>query len=542
MQGASAPPPPPPGAAPPADPNAPAPGWDQADALAGAAAAPGGIPTPQPDITPYAGSAPPGALGATPTQATAEGLNVSARQQALDDKIAGVQAQGYDAAADTHAQAAAEKQQQAKDYEQFHAEARDRYEQAHRRILDAYDDYKKKAGSLKDPSSQYWEDKGTGARVLSGLASFSSALGAGLTGQGGNPYLDFLNKQIDRNYASHKQNISDMFDKQVAAGKIADTDTAWTRYQDEAKLHYYDLAQTHIQDTLKEHENRALGANVKNLAQKTNLDIEQQKIAQRAALSHAQAQAAAGAAASARAEALARQKRAEETFTKLYDNQPKDVSDEERVQGAFRALSAVPGIRDEDLASTSRAVGATPDGKGGWTLPKPTGGGADIDPETGRRYAPAELAKHKAVQTKVDAITHQVSQFLNDPAVTDAGGMMRGAQGVLPSSMQSQGVQDQGAKLNEIGSLMTSAIGSVAKDADGKPNKVMIERYHEKFEPTLADPPHVRQQKIASGLAFYKDLARSEGAKIPDEAAPTPGAAPPAANPFAAFGGRALGK
>lgn len=507
------------------------PDWAEADRLAGAAAAM--PPEPPAPIQPYAGGAPPGSLTATLPQATAELGNAGAQQGEINTQVAGNEANAYNAQADTLANAATEKQQNAADYTKFRQESDERYALDHQRAIDAYNEYTAKAGSLKDPSSQFWEDKGTGARVLSGLAAFASGMGAGLTGQGGNPYLDFLNKQIGQNYESHKQNISDLFQKQVAAGKIADTDENWSRFQDESKLKYYDLATQHVQSTLKSQENRALGQNVKLLANKTNLDLEAQQIARRQALSHAQAMAAAQASANARA----RQKEMRDRFDKFYGDQPKDASDEERVQGAFKALSS-EGYRDEELAPMARNVGAVPGERpGAWTLPKPETEGPGINPVTGRRYTREELDKHGAIQQKADAITGQLQTYLSDPAIMAPGGVVAGLKGELPSSWQGADIQTQRAKLAEIGSLMTSAIGSVAKDADGKPNKLTLERYHREFEPTLSDPPQVRQQKIVAGLNFYKNLARSEGAHVSENEDP-PGAVTPAAKSFfAQFGG-----
>jgi len=507
---------------------APQDAWDTADALAAdASEIP---PEPPAPVTPYAGGAAPGKITATPTQATAEGLNTLAQKQDVTTQGAEEQAAAHDEQAGVLDQAAAQKQKDAADYAHFRAESDERHTLDHQRTMQAYQDYAAKAGSLKDPSSQFWEDKGTGAQMLSGLAAFASGLGAGLTGQGGNPFLDYLNKRIDGNYAAHKQNISDLFDKQVAAGKIADTEDNWTHFQDEAKLKFYDLAHAHVQDMLKSVEQRALGQNVKNLAKQTNLDIEKQKIDMRAGLSHAQAVAAQAAAAAAAADRKAREKEMRESFVKVLDAHDKDLPQEERIQGAFKALGAL-GYRDEELAPFARGVGAVPGEKpGSWALPKVEGAGVP-------RQTPEEREKAAQIQTKVDAITSQIGKFLEDPAVTAPGGLISGAQGVLPSSLQPQHIQDQGAKLNEIGSLMTSAIGSVAKDADGKPTKVMIERYHEKFEPTLADPPHVRQNKIASGLEFYKELARSEGAKIEETPAPAAAPKPAGGANWAAFGG-----
>ena len=517
----------------------PPPGWDEANELAGAAGA-GYIPAPGPDTEPYGGAAKPGSLTATPTQYVAESGNLEARQANTNNAIAANEERGYNEAADIHTAEAAAKQKQAADYQQFRAEADARLEEDHQRHVDAYADYAKRAGSLKDPSEQFWEDKGTGARMLSGLAGFASGMGAGLTGAGGNPYLDYLNKQIGNNYAAHKQNISDLFDKQVAAGKIADTDANWTRFQDEAKLKYYDLATQHTQSLLKAQEQRALGSNVKQLANRTNQGLEQAQIDRRKALADAQAKAAAAAAGAAAARAAARQKEIDERFAKFYGEQDKDESPEQRTQAAFDALSKLPSIKDEDLARVSRSVGAIPNGQGGWALPKISQTHLDRK----------ERDKQYEVQNTVDAATKTISEYLKDPDVLGSSkGFWSGAantvQGAAPSFAQSHDTQAEVSKMNTVGAEMLGIIGKVAKDADGKPNKVMIEEFKDRFTPKIGDPPNVRAQKLKGGLDYIQKVAQTQAPNltIPGEEKPAATAAPAAGAPlprkadWSAFGG-----
>jgi hypothetical protein len=164
------------------------------------------------------------------------------------------------------------------------------------RTLQAYQDYAKQAGNLQDPANAYWDDHGkTVGRVLGGLAAFASGMGAGMLGKGGNPYLDYLNKQIEHNFQAHQENIKDLYNKQVAAGKIEDNEDSWRKFQESAKTKYYELATAHFTDLLQGVKSKAQGANIANLAAQTSADLDQQNIDRRNNLAKEQAaQAAAG--------------------------------------------------------------------------------------------------------------------------------------------------------------------------------------------------------------------------------------------------------
>jgi hypothetical protein len=290
-------------------------GWDSADALSGQAAQ-GLPPPPGPDTQPYAGGAPPGSITATPSQGTAEFLNTFAAQKGIAGAQGEVAANAADKLAGVESEAAQEKRAHDADYQAALVEAASRHDKNHAQLEDAYQDYRKAAGSLKDPSSQFWADKGQGARVLSGLAAFASGMGSGLLGQAGNPYLDYLNKQTDKNFDAHRQNIKDLYEKQVAAGKIEDSDDSWQRFGQEAKLHGYDLASEHIKHDLVTVKNTALGQNQRLLAKNTIEGLDQQGIDRRMALSALQAKAKANAGSALRAAQAAEDKKAFEVHEK----------------------------------------------------------------------------------------------------------------------------------------------------------------------------------------------------------------------------------
>ena len=53
----------------------------------------------------------------------------------------------------------------------------------------------------------YWEQKGTGSRVIAAIAVGLGQFGAGLQGQSGNTALDIINKQIEMDFNKQKANI-----------------------------------------------------------------------------------------------------------------------------------------------------------------------------------------------------------------------------------------------------------------------------------------------------------------------------------------------
>ena len=146
----------------------------------------------------------------------------------------------------------------------------------HDRTMAAYQEYKAKAGTLQDPKNQYFDDNGGFlGRIKSGLAAFASGMSQGLIGKGGNPYLDYLNKQISDNFEAHKKNIQDLYEKEVAAGNIEDTDRNRHVFDQNQQLKFYDLSAAGIKDVLLGIGQSAQNKTAANLALKTAADIDQ---------------------------------------------------------------------------------------------------------------------------------------------------------------------------------------------------------------------------------------------------------------------------
>lgn len=304
---------------------------------------------------PYAGGTPDGSIRSTPQQATADLLNSGERRKGLEKREGDVNADKAVRDADILQRQAAESQQQTQDFSAAKTQrlaelaAKDAQQDA------AYQKFKGAAGSLKDPSDQFWEDKGTGSRILSGLAAFASGLGAGWNGSGENPYLNHLNKEIQGNYEAHKQNIQDLYQSSVEAGKIADTAENHAKFDLDARQASYGLARAAIKDQLMANGARAQSPLAKLLAQKTVEDINKQQVQER----EEQANREAAAAAAKLAQQRAQQEKIRLEFKDAYDkNLTAGYGEEEARANATKAVHAL-GYNASETAPIFAANGVT---------------------------------------------------------------------------------------------------------------------------------------------------------------------------------------
>lgn len=349
-------------------------------------------------MSPYAGGTPDGSIRSTPEQATADTLNNLDQQEQLEGEQGKDESKEAKAEAAKQMEAAQEKIQQANDFATLQSANQAKYEDAHAQTQAAYQDYRKAAGSLKDPNSQFWEDHGQGSRITAALAAFSSGMGAGLTGHGGNPFMDFLTKQIDNNFQAHKQNIDDLYNSAVAAGKIEDSAESHNRFMNEAKLKSYDLASAHISHELNAIKDTTTSQVAKVTAAKAIAGLEQQGIQARQAL--AQKEAARGAAALAAQRAAQREVR--ETFQKNLELHNKDMGEDEARLAAVKDLVA-SGYDRSAVAAIADANGVQYDTKSGqWAIPKPAEQPSDqaSEPhydEDGKLVVPTKTASGKRI-------------------------------------------------------------------------------------------------------------------------------------------------
>ena len=356
---------------------------------------------------PYAAQGTPqGSLTSNPTQATADTLDVLDAQKGLTAAGGEAEAEGLKAVADKQAEIAAEQQAQAADNQAAIERHNADYDAMHAQNEAAYNKFRQSAGSLKDPSTQYFEDKGQGSRVLAAFASFASGLGSGFRGEGENHFLNYLNKQIDNNYQAHKQNIDDLYNAYVASGKIVDTVENHNKFDNEARMQNYDLHAAHFKSELASYAARSQSALVKNAAQKAITDLDAKGIGIRQGLASIYGQQDAAKATQDRALQKEIRDRFEKSLEKHADLSPTDARNE-----AVKDLYAY-GYEPSQLAPILGAggVGANPE-TGELVFPKGAGdeqagaGPAQAtyqdgqllvpskDPATGKQFKPEERQK-----------------------------------------------------------------------------------------------------------------------------------------------------
>ena len=262
-------------------------------------------------------------------------------------------------------------------------------------VQSAYDDYKKSAASSgEDPKNHYFGDHGgIAGRIVSGLAAFASGMSQGLIKQGGNPYLDYLNKEIDHNFQAHKKHVDDMFQEQVQAGKIADNASSRAEFDQKAKLIHKDLADKYVNDQLSQIAATTNSGIAKSLIQKTQADVAQQQLDQREIYSQnlAKSQAAASAA------AFAREKEVRATYQGNIDKLvASGLTPDEASTEAFRLTA--PQYNRSDVSHIANELGVPYDAKAGsWTIPDKTPkNDDDLIPKVdanGKKLKPEDIEK-----------------------------------------------------------------------------------------------------------------------------------------------------
>jgi ubiquitin len=311
----------------------------------------------------YGGGTPDGSLTSTPTQAAADLLNSDERSKGLERREGEIKADEQNQIAGKSDEAAAEKVQQAADFQNLLTQSQAKYESEHAQTQAAYNKYKAAAGTLKDPEAQFYEDKGQGVRVESALAAFAAGLGAGFNGNAGNPVLDRLHQKVELNFQAHKKNIDDLYNAAVESGKIEDTSENHARFMQDAKLKSYDLQGAHFKDELAAIAARSSSPLAKLAAQKTIEGIDHNQIDVRQKLAQQEAAQAATRLATDRA----RQREVLDFFQKSLEKHG-DLAPEEARQEAAKDLVAA-GYNASETIPILSANGFTTDPKTGALVP-----------------------------------------------------------------------------------------------------------------------------------------------------------------------------
>ena len=347
--------------------------------------------------------APPVALGISPQDFQRSQLAGVAQQG--DINLANNAVDAEDAA-----KKLAVRDQQVRDKTQAIADTKSRYDALkqkfdleHSQIQKAYDASVAATKDEKDPSERFWGNKNAGQKILSAFALVLGGAGGGLMKSGHNAVLDQIQHQIDQNFEEHRDHIKDLYDNQVAAGKIADSSQAEAEFMEKAYLHLNDLADQQVASQLDQISANSTNARVPLLAKQIILDRTQKTDA----LKHTwfATQAAAGA-----AQAAQQRKAAEDTrkdyFAALHNHN--DLGEDQARVAAFNDMLAA-GYPQSYLAPSAQALGVPYDTKTGrfdtsaieGAKPAPVtdeNGNPTRDPVTGKLYTPDQRLAMKRDQ------------------------------------------------------------------------------------------------------------------------------------------------
>jgi hypothetical protein len=125
--------------------------------------------------------------------------------------------------------------------------------------------------------------------------------------------------------------------------------------------------------------------------------------------------------------------------------------------------------------------------------------------------------EHSEADRATQEFNAQIDALRDHPAITESG-LVSSALSGLPQRMTPTSNKYE-QDLNEINTRILQDIGKVAKDADGKPNKAMLDKLEQRFEIHQGDSTEMKLQKLEGARNIYNSLARQQGAMN----APMPG-------------------
>lgn len=341
------------------------------------------------------------------------------------------------------------------------------------------------------PMSMRSDDPGLDA--IGFIGAVVGGIYAGLTGKD-NPFLAEMNKIIDRQIAADEKNLENeregVHQKFNLLGQQRQIFQDHRLAREAARNLYYEGLK---QDILAE------GANQDAKAYKANADEAAADITLlQGGLQKQLADAAARQSAAAAAARTARAKEVQEAYRTTYD----------------KALAS--GLAPSQAEFEARRMIDVLYAGGGQTQrgPEPPGGEFALG-KAGREKIAAE--RYEAQHTS-DEFNAQIDAMKLHPALKDlgvtTGPMSHLGPRIAPQS--SKTVQD----LQQLNTQIINAIGKVAKDAEGKPNVAMMERYEHRFTIQPGDTEEIALQKIEGARNVVNSLARQHGAS----GAPTPSA------------------
>lgn len=333
----------------------------------------------------------------------------------------------------------------------------------------------------------------TGSKVLAIVGGLIGGLYQGLTKQAENPFLNDLNKAIDRDIAAQEKDIANSREGVGMQLNLLAQQRAQFKDTQTAKLQIRNMAYEAAKQQIAAEAQRYESPMVQARADQAIAQVSRQQAQLQEQIGKSlQAQAAAGAAQSVAAKKQMMEMYRtvyDKTFDKMVESYGPDVAGKVAEAEARRAVGV----------ATFSNVGERPD------YSKITPGGGAM---------PKELVKNKAeAQLAVDSANKLFDSMKNEPAVTSSG-LGTSAASHLPQRMAPES-NAQAQELARINTQLLQAVGKVAKDADGKPNKEMIKRIEDNYALAPGDTLEMKHQKIENVRDIFNALAAEQGAVAP---------------------------
>lgn len=126
-------------------------------------------------------------------------------------------------------------------------------------------------------------------------------------------------------------------------------------------------------------------------------------------------------------------------------------------------------------------------------------------------------SKLAETQTAVDEVNKQFGAMLKSPAIESGPGT------AILSKLGSQVAPESAHTAQELDGMNNRMLGSIAKfakDAEGKPNKAMIDEFRETYFLHPSESPEMKRQKIMGAQQYINNIAKQQGASAPEAPAP----------------------
>jgi hypothetical protein len=339
-----------------------------------------------------------------------------------------------------------------------------------------------------DPGKWY-KDRGTAGSVLAALASAAGAFGANMPHSGGKNYAqEILDKSQQRELDAQKENIDKDADD---ISRLVDADhreyargQAKIAQMNAAKLQYWNNNTEQIKSVMARTEDQAKLAGMNGVlayAQKRQIEAEKGYLDHyREVGNHELAQLQAQRAAATAEARKARDEDAKREWELVKDPnfQPTDPN----MPREKAAALTVQALRNRDMSAAG----------------------------FGRVQKEGKPSEQDQTVRAADEFNQQLEDLKKDPIITGTG-LDTAALSHLPQRIAPES-NDAQVKLDAVNTRMLQAVGKVAKDADGKPNKEMIDRIEKKYEIHLGDSPRFKQQKLQAVQDIVNALSRQQGA------------------------------